>query len=146
MKKGIAALVCAGMITLTGCYGSNALFGKLHKWNGTLGNKWLNSIVHFFLMVIPVYPISLCFIDGLILNTVEFWTSAMKTSSAPSTPTANSSPSTTSKSNSFLQRNFGTPALRWGFVFIPLVVLINPGRFLTKKCIFLGGDPHFPVF
>ena len=57
MKKGIAALVCAGMITLTGCYGSNALFGKLHKWNGTLGNKWLNSIVHY-----------------LVLNTVEFWT------------------------------------------------------------------------
>ena len=74
MKKSIAALVCAGMITLTGCYGSNALFEKIHKWNGTLGNKWLNSIVHFFLMVIPVYPISLCFIDGLILNTVEFWT------------------------------------------------------------------------
>ena len=74
MKKGIAALVCAGMVTLTGCYGSNALFEKIHKWNGTLGNKWLNSIVHFFLMVIPVYPISLCFIDGLILNTVEFWT------------------------------------------------------------------------
>ena len=74
MKKGIAALVCAGMVTLTGCYGSNALFEKIHKWNGTLGNKWLNSIVHFFLMVFPVYPISLCFIDGLILNTVEFWT------------------------------------------------------------------------
>ena len=74
MKKGIAALVCAGMITLTGCYGSNACFEKLHKWNGTLGNKWLNSIVHFFLMVIPVYGICLGLVDGLVLNTVEFWT------------------------------------------------------------------------
>ncbi|MBR4785396.1 MULTISPECIES: DUF3332 family protein [Fibrobacter] len=73
MKKGIAALVCAGMITLTGCYGSNALFGKLHKWNGTLGNKWLNSIVHFGMHVIPVYGFAY-FIDYLVLNTVEFWT------------------------------------------------------------------------
>ena len=73
MKKSIAALVCAGMITLTGCYGSNALFEKIHKWNGTLGNKWLNSIVHFGMNVIPVYGIAL-FVDFLVLNTVEFWT------------------------------------------------------------------------
>ncbi|MCQ2061490.1 MAG: DUF3332 domain-containing protein [Fibrobacter sp.] len=74
MKKGIAALVCAGMITLTGCYGSNACFNKLHDWNGTLGNKWLNSIVHFFLMIFGIYGICLGLIDGLVLNTVEFWT------------------------------------------------------------------------
>ena len=74
MKKGIAALVCAGMITLTGCYGSNACFEKLHKWNGTLGNKWLNSIVHFILNIFGVYWICLGLIDGLVLNTVEFWT------------------------------------------------------------------------
>ena len=74
MKKGIAALVCAGMITLTGCYGSNACFEKLHKWNGTLGNKWLNSIVHFFLQIFGVYWICLGLIDGLVLNTIEFWT------------------------------------------------------------------------
>ena len=74
MKKGIAALVCAGMITLTGCYGSNACFEKLHKWNDTLGNKWLNSIVHFFLQIFGVYWICLGLIDGLVLNTIEFWT------------------------------------------------------------------------
>ena len=74
MKKAFIAVSCAAAIALTGCYGSNALFNKLHDWNGTLGNKWLNSIVHFFMMVIPVYPISLCLVDGLVLNTVEFWT------------------------------------------------------------------------
>ena len=40
MKKGIATLLAAGMIVLSGCYGSNACFNKLHDWNGTLGDKW----------------------------------------------------------------------------------------------------------
>ena len=74
MKKGIVTLLCAGMIVLSGCYGKNACFNKLHDWNGTLGNKWLNSIVHFFLMWFPVYGICLFLVDGLVLNTVEFWT------------------------------------------------------------------------
>ena len=74
MKKGIVTLLCASMIVLSGCYGSNACFEKLHKWNGTLGNKWLNSIVHFFLWIFGVYGICLGLIDGLVLNTVEFWT------------------------------------------------------------------------
>ena len=74
MKKGIVTLLCAGMIVLSGCYGSNACFNKLHDWNGTLGNKWLNSIVHFFLLIFPVYGICLFLVDGLVLNTVEFWT------------------------------------------------------------------------
>ncbi len=74
MKKGIITLLCAGMIVLTGCYGKNACFEKLHQWNGTLGNKWLNSIVHFILNIFGVYWICLGLIDGLVLNTVEFWT------------------------------------------------------------------------
>ncbi|MBR2470840.1 MAG: DUF3332 family protein, partial [Fibrobacter sp.] len=53
MKKGIATLLAAGMIVLSGCYGSNACFNKLHDWNGTLGDKWINSIVHFLMMWIP---------------------------------------------------------------------------------------------
>jgi outer membrane protein assembly factor BamB len=74
MKKGIITLLCAGMIVLSGCYGKNACFNKLHDWNGTLGNKWINSIVHFFLNVFPVYMICLGLVDGLVLNTIEFWT------------------------------------------------------------------------
>ena len=74
MKKGIVTLLCASMIVLSGCYGSNACFKKLHDWNGTLGDKWINSIVHFFLFWIPVYGVCLFLVDGLVLNTVEFWT------------------------------------------------------------------------
>ena len=73
MKKGIITLLCAGMIVLSGCYGKYACFNKLLAWNGSLGNKWLNSIVHFAMNVIPVYGIAM-FVDMLVLNTVEFWT------------------------------------------------------------------------
>ncbi len=74
MKKALITLSCAAAIALTGCYGSYSLTKKLYTWNGTLGNKWLNSIVHFFMLVIPVYGISAGLVDGLVLNTVEFWT------------------------------------------------------------------------
>ena len=62
------------MIVLSGCYGKNACFNKLHDWNGTLGDKWINSIVHFILFWLPVYGICLFLVDGLVLNTIEFWT------------------------------------------------------------------------
>ena len=74
MKKGIITLLCAGMIILSGCYGKYACFNKLHNWNGTLGDKWINSIVHFFLSIFGIYFICLGLIDGLVLNTIEFWT------------------------------------------------------------------------
>ena len=75
MKKAMLALLCAGMIVLSGCYGSYGAFHWLHKAIGGIsGNKWLNSIVHFFLLIFPVYGICLFLVDGLVLNTVEFWT------------------------------------------------------------------------
>lgn len=74
MKKSLIALALAAAFSLTACYGSYGLTNKLYKWNGTLGNKWLNSCVHFILWVIPVYEICIGLVDGLVLNTVEFWT------------------------------------------------------------------------
>ena len=74
MKKSLIALSLAAAFSLTACYGSYSLSQKLYKWNGTLGNKWLNSCVHFILWVIPVYEICIGLVDGLVLNTVEFWT------------------------------------------------------------------------
>ena len=74
MKKAIAALLCASVLVLSGCHGSYGLTKKLLRWNGTLGNKWLNSCVHFLLWVVPVYEVSIGLVDFLVLNTVEFWT------------------------------------------------------------------------
>ncbi|MBR2270941.1 MAG: DUF3332 family protein [Fibrobacter sp.] len=71
MKKAILALLCAGMIVLSGCYGSYGAFHWFHKTVGTLGNKWVRSLVHF--IATPVY--GLCFaVDWIFINTIEFWT------------------------------------------------------------------------
>lgn len=73
MKKSLIALIMAASFTLSGCYGSYALFHKVHKFNGELGDKWINSVVHFIANVIPVYSIVIV-CDILVFNTIEFWT------------------------------------------------------------------------
>ena len=73
-KKITAALLLSVMCFFSfGCHGNYALFRKLNTWNGTLGNKWVNSVVHIILWIIPVYGICLI-VDFLVLNTVQFWT------------------------------------------------------------------------
>ncbi|MDR2728834.1 MAG: DUF3332 domain-containing protein, partial [Chitinispirillales bacterium] len=65
----LAAFTC---VSLSGCYGSYALFNKVQSWNGSIGDKWVNSVVNFVFWIIPVYGISLL-ADFFILNTIEFW-------------------------------------------------------------------------
>ena len=57
----------------SGCYGPFRLTKNLHEWNGTVGDKFINSLVFFAFIVIPVYEVAV-FIDGVVLNTIEFWT------------------------------------------------------------------------
>jgi hypothetical protein len=66
-----AVLVSAPL--LQGCYGNFSLTKKVYKWNGSLGNKWINSIVMIALNIVPVYGVA-GFADAVILNLVEFWT------------------------------------------------------------------------
>ena len=74
MKRIVTMLVVFAMlINLVGCYGSFALTKKVYDWNGSLGNKWVNTVVMWVLMWVPVYNAA-GFIDIVILNTIEFWT------------------------------------------------------------------------
>lgn len=78
MKKFATAAILAAALatatTATGCYGSYGAFHAVHKWNGTVtGGKVGNSVVHFLLWVVPVYPLAAT-VDFLILNNVEFIT------------------------------------------------------------------------
>jgi len=87
MKKflksiSIALLVIFSLNVLPGCYGRNVVFTKIHRWNGTISNKFVNSIVHIILWIIPVYEFSL-FIDIVILNLIEFWTGSNPLAMAP---------------------------------------------------------------
>ena len=76
MKKNygfIVALSLTVAILFSSCYGPFKLTQKLHEWNGSLGDKWVNALVFFGLNVVPVYGISVT-IDAVVLNTIEFWT------------------------------------------------------------------------
>lgn len=78
MKRRIISLATAlaltgGTLGATGCYGSFALTKKIHTWNGSLGNKWLNTIVFWVLVIVPVYEL-VALGDAIIFNLIEFWT------------------------------------------------------------------------
>lgn len=56
----------------TGCYGKFALTQKLYGWNGSLGNKFVNTIVLWAFIILPVYEVC-AFVDFVALNLIEFW-------------------------------------------------------------------------
>lgn len=66
-------LVSVMLFNLAGCYGSFALTRKLYDWNGSVGDKWINSAIMWVFLILPVYEAA-GFIDFFILNTIEFWT------------------------------------------------------------------------
>ena len=77
MKKlkllGLGLLLAGFTISLSGCYGTFSMTRKVYTWNGTIGNKFVKEAVFLGLNIIPVYGVSV-FIDGVFLNSVEFWT------------------------------------------------------------------------
>jgi hypothetical protein len=74
IKNLVLGLVILGFtFLLSGCYGSFALTKKVYNWNGKVGNKYVNEAVFLGLSVIQVYSATF-FIDGIVLNSVEFWT------------------------------------------------------------------------
>ena len=75
MRKHIGPIALAAALAFgaSGCYGSFTLTKKLHKWNGSLGNQWANEAVFLLIgAILPVYGIT-CFVDAVVLNSVEFW-------------------------------------------------------------------------
>ena len=76
MKKRIIStllVIAMGMPLLNGCIGNFVLTRKLLNFNQRLSNKWVNEIVFLAMVIIPVYGVCIL-IDGIILNSIEFWT------------------------------------------------------------------------
>jgi hypothetical protein len=79
IKRRLTATVCTAALALavstplTGCYGSFGLTKKIYKWNGSLGNKFLNTVVMWAFLIIPVYQLA-SLGDLIIFNLIEFWT------------------------------------------------------------------------
>ena len=77
MKSGtrghsMIALLCIGVL-VSGCYGPFNLTRRLHQWNGQAGGRWVNEAVFLAFYLIPVYGVAMVG-DGLIFNSIEFWT------------------------------------------------------------------------
>ncbi len=72
-RKATLFFLIAALTFNTACYGPFNLTKKLYDWNGTVGDKFTNALVFFAFLVIPVYDVTLL-VDGLVLNTIEFWT------------------------------------------------------------------------
>ena len=79
MRKRLSswlAVLLLGAISVhsSGCFGSFALTHKLYGFNkGISGNKFIRWLVFLGLVILPVYEILLV-ADGLVLNSIEFWT------------------------------------------------------------------------
>ncbi len=73
MKRKISTLLMAGTLLLTtSCIGSFSLTNTIYQWNNTVGEKFVNALVFAGLVIIPVYEVTL-FVDGIVINTIEFW-------------------------------------------------------------------------
>lgn len=59
-------------LTLSSCLGSFALTNKVLDWNRQVGNKFVNEVVFFALLIVPVYELSVI-ADALVINSIEFW-------------------------------------------------------------------------
>ncbi|MBQ5706125.1 MAG: DUF3332 family protein [Bacteroidaceae bacterium] len=75
MKKNfkLVAVLLSMSLMLSSCIGSFNLTNKVKDWNEGLGNKFVNELVFIGMHIIPVYPLTLL-ADGIVLNTIEFWT------------------------------------------------------------------------
>lgn len=67
------ALLLVSGFTMNSCIGSFSLTNKVLAWNQTIDNKFVNELVFLALHIVPVYPATIV-IDGLVINSIEFWT------------------------------------------------------------------------
>jgi hypothetical protein len=88
MKKSFMKSICCLMIvclfslTATGCYGKFALTRKIYHVNGSVGDKWVNSIVAWIFIILPVYAV--CgLVDFFLLNVIQFWTGSNPVAMGP---------------------------------------------------------------
>ncbi|MDA8403925.1 MAG: DUF3332 family protein [Desulfobacteraceae bacterium] len=77
MKKNFMKSICLLLVgcllslTATGCYGRFALTRKIYQVNGSIGDKWGDSVFTWILLI----PYGICAVMDLALfNVIQFWT------------------------------------------------------------------------
>lgn len=71
MRRMVAVMVLLGF-GASGCFGRFALVNKLYDINKGVGNKWVQTIVFWVFVILPVYELA-SLGDALIFNLIEFW-------------------------------------------------------------------------
>lgn len=70
----LTAMLIGTLLFQTGCIGSFQLTNNLYDWNTTqINGEWGQEVVFLAFLIIPVYEVCLL-ADGLVLNSIEFWT------------------------------------------------------------------------
>ncbi|GHT40294.1 membrane protein [Bacteroidia bacterium] len=67
------AVLLSSSVLFSSCIGSFTLSRKVLAWNQSVGDQWINELIFVALAVVQVYTISVL-IDGVVLNSIEFWT------------------------------------------------------------------------
>lgn len=73
-KLSFAAVALAMTVLLSSCIGSFGLTNKVKDWNESVtDSKFVNELLFIAMHIVPVYEVTM-FVDGVVLNSVEFWT------------------------------------------------------------------------
>ncbi|MBC2717933.1 MAG: DUF3332 family protein [Desulfobacteraceae bacterium] len=71
MKKMMVCLVIMGFV-ISGCTGSFNVTKNIYQIHRSQENQWVDEVVFLAFVIVPVYGIGML-ADGVIFNTVEFW-------------------------------------------------------------------------
>lgn len=74
LRNSLVALLIVGMASMTSsCLGGFNLTKNVYGWNDSAtGNKFVNNLIFWGMVIIPVYGVTL-FLDAVIFNLIEFW-------------------------------------------------------------------------
>lgn len=64
---------CLLLLATPACFGKFPLTRMVYKFNDSLGNKFVETIVFWVFIILPVYGIA-GFVDAVVFNLVAFWT------------------------------------------------------------------------
>lgn len=74
LKVLLLALILLGTtLSQQSCIGSFQLTRNLYSWNLDIDGRWGSELVFLAMNIIPVYAVTIL-ADGVVLNSIEFWT------------------------------------------------------------------------
>src|SRR5512133_796936 len=83
MKKLVAGFVVLSFL-FAGCTGSFNLSKKLYDFHRSQ-QKWVDETIFLVCIIVPVYGVTFV-VDGVVLNSIEFWTGHNPVVSTPPEP------------------------------------------------------------